>query len=67
MKFALANGPAHTGHHWPNLHVPALLALWWRRARERRELLQMNDHDLHDIALTRTDAQQESAKPFWKE
>jgi uncharacterized protein YjiS (DUF1127 family) len=67
MKFALATGSAHTGFHWPGFHPTALLALWWRRARERNELMQMNDHDLHDLALTRSDVQRESSKPFWKE
>ena len=35
------------------------------RARSRYELSIMNDRELHDIGLTRTDAANECDKPFW--
>jgi uncharacterized protein YjiS (DUF1127 family) len=51
----------------PTFSVRGLLTRWLRRVRERRELMQMSDHDLSDIAITRTDAWREAEKPFWKD
>jgi uncharacterized protein YjiS (DUF1127 family) len=44
----------------------ACLTLWRRRAHERRELLQMNELQRHDIGITRVDAWREVNKPFWR-
>ena len=44
----------------------ALVALWRRRAQERRSLAGMNDRLLRDIGLTRLDAARECGKPFWR-
>ena len=52
-------GPALRG-------LSSLLRLWWQRSRERRQLALLTDRDLHDLALTRIDAQREARKPFWK-
>lgn len=42
------------------------LMVWQRNSRSRRELLSLNAYQLKDIGLTRADALQEAAKPFWK-
>ena len=55
----VAPGPALRG-------LSSLLRLWWQRSRERRQLALLTDRDLHDLALTRIDAQQEARKPFWR-
>ena len=55
----LGTGPALRG-------LSSLLRLWWQRSRERRQLALLTDRDLHDLALTRIDAQREARKPFWK-
>jgi uncharacterized protein YjiS (DUF1127 family) len=39
---------------------------WKRRIEERRELMTLDDRMLHDIGLSRTDAEKEARKPFWK-
>lgn len=39
---------------------------WLGRTRERRELAQMSERELHDISLTRCDAAVEIEKPFWR-
>jgi uncharacterized protein YjiS (DUF1127 family) len=39
---------------------------WLDRARQRRELRELNDHMLRDIGLSRADAWAESEKPFWR-
>jgi uncharacterized protein YjiS (DUF1127 family) len=44
----------------------ALVREWRRRARGRRELAALSDRCLHDIGLTRYDAQREARKPFWR-
>jgi uncharacterized protein YjiS (DUF1127 family) len=41
------------------------VALWWQRGRSRRVLATLDDHCLHDIGISRADAQVESEKPFW--
>jgi len=38
-----------------------------RRARSRRELRQLSNHDLQDIGRSRADAEFEALKPFWRE
>lgn len=43
----------------------ARLALWIRRARERRQLLEMSEIQRRDIGVTRLDICREVNKPFW--
>ena len=43
------------------------LAYEWRdRTRQRRTMLRLDDHLLHDIGLSRTDVEVEASKPFWR-
>lgn len=39
--------------------------MWLHRAYSRNELRTLSDRDLRDIGVTRIDARQEYAKPFW--
>lgn len=41
------------------------LALWHQRARERTALLQLGEHELRDIGLTRAQAAHLAKKPLW--
>ena len=41
------------------------VARWWRTRRERRQLLELSDHMLRDVGLTRAEARDEAARPFW--
>jgi uncharacterized protein YjiS (DUF1127 family) len=43
-----------------------LVAVWERRARERRTLSEMSEHMLKDLGISRVDARRESEKPFWR-
>ncbi len=51
--------------------LPALLrllrvpALWCTRARERRQLAELEDHSLADIGVTRDAALREARRPPW--
>jgi len=56
-----------------NNHGQGLLALlsdtlhtWRDRVRQRRELAQWTDRDLHDVGLSRSDITYEAEKPFWR-
>ena len=44
----------------------ALIGLWRRRSRERRELAAMSGRALQDIGITRWHACSEANKPFWR-
>ena len=39
---------------------------WMERSRQRRALAELDDRLLRDIGLTREDARQECANPYWK-
>ncbi|MGO4127282.1 DUF1127 domain-containing protein [Inquilinus sp. YAF38] len=41
-------------------------SLWLRRARTRRQLDSLSDHELRDLGLDRGDAVVEARKPFWR-
>jgi uncharacterized protein YjiS (DUF1127 family) len=40
--------------------------LMYQRTRQRRALLERDDHLLSDIGLSRDEAAREARKPFWK-
>ncbi|HTQ34888.1 MAG TPA: DUF1127 domain-containing protein [Stellaceae bacterium] len=50
-----------------HFHPLATLREWRRRAQSRRQLLDFSDLMLHDIGITRADAEFIASKPFWKE
>ena len=39
---------------------------WQERLRNRRELAQWTDRDLHDVGLSWSDVAHEAQKPFWR-
>lgn len=43
-----------------------LLMLWQKRASERHALFMLDDRALQDIGLSRTEAEREAGKPFWR-
>ena len=56
-----------------NRHGSGLLAklsetlhVWRDRQRQRRELAQWTDRDLHDVGLSWSDIVHEAEKPFWR-
>ncbi|MDH3474578.1 MAG: DUF1127 domain-containing protein [Rhodospirillales bacterium] len=62
------------GRRWPRSFSPlglvagifACLLVWQDRASQRYALAVLDDHQLRDIGLTRSDVARESAKPFWR-
>ena len=51
--------------HRVALYIVTTLHVWQGRARQRRELQQLDDRMLKDIGLTRADVEREVNKPFW--
>jgi uncharacterized protein YjiS (DUF1127 family) len=49
---------------WSNLQT--VFAKWWHRIRFRYELERLNDRELADMGMTRTDAFNETQKSFWQ-
>jgi len=40
--------------------------LWQERAAQRAHLASLDDHRLKDLGISRAEAVQEAAKPFWR-
>ncbi|WGW02202.1 DUF1127 domain-containing protein [Tropicibacter oceani] len=51
----------------PRLHLAPLAAIlrWQAVARQRRALARLDDAALRDVGLSREEARQEAARPFW--
>jgi len=47
--------------------VSGLAATWQRRARQRAELAELSDLELHDLPVSRDAAEFEMRKPFWRD
>ena len=43
-----------------------MLRLWRRRARDRRQLMELSDYMLKDIGITRDEREIEISRPFWR-
>ena len=39
---------------------------WLQVAHQRKQLADLDDHLLHDLGISRTQAHLEATKPFWK-
>lgn len=54
-------------HRWGLVEqVSDTLHTWCVRVRQRRELAQWTDRDLHDVGLSWSDVALEVKKPFWR-
>ena len=49
------------------LNLWRTLEIWQVRARQRRDLLDLDDRLLRDIGINRAVAEREASKPFWVE
>lgn len=50
----------------PLRRVLLVLRLWQQRARTRRQLAALDDHQLADIGISRSERIEELEKPFWR-
>jgi uncharacterized protein YjiS (DUF1127 family) len=57
-----------TNHHGREVlaQLGQILQIWRDRSRQRRELAQWTDRDLHDVGLSWSDIAREAEKPFWR-
>ena len=46
--------------------VEETVHVWRERHRQRQELAQWTDRDLHDVGVSRSDIVNETEKPFWR-
>jgi uncharacterized protein YjiS (DUF1127 family) len=55
-------------HHEPGVfaQLSETIHVWRDRQRQRRELAQWSDRDLHDVGLSWSDIVHEAEKPFWR-
>jgi uncharacterized protein YjiS (DUF1127 family) len=55
-------------HHEPGVfaQLSGTIHVWRDRQRQRRELAQWSDRDLHDVGLSWSDIVHEAEKPFWR-
>lgn len=42
------------------------VGMWNDRSRQRRHLLELSDHLLRDIGVTRAEVEAGAGKPFWR-
>ena len=73
IRMSLPVALAPSASDWPFLRwldwllsSPAICRRLYRRQIERRQLLELDDHLLDDIGLTREQAQDIGSRPFWK-
>jgi uncharacterized protein YjiS (DUF1127 family) len=57
-----------TNHHGHGLwaQIRETFHVWRVRRRQRYELSQWTDRDLHDVGLSWSDIVHEAEKPFWR-
>ena len=48
------------------IQIAEAFLAWHDRARQRRALMELGDHMLRDIGISRADACREAARPFWR-
>jgi uncharacterized protein YjiS (DUF1127 family) len=63
--------PSRVEHGGPRIRFAIaacarLAASWIDRARQRRALAEMDDRLLSDIGVSRSEAEREIEKPFWR-
>jgi uncharacterized protein YjiS (DUF1127 family) len=65
MSLSIDAVRSHRLPHWNELRAAFIESR--ERARSRRALLSLDDRELWDMGLTRTDARYEAHKPFWQD
>jgi uncharacterized protein YjiS (DUF1127 family) len=68
MKMSILSHESMINHHGSGVlaQLSEQLHVWRDRRRQRRELAQWTDRDLHDVGLSWSDIVNEAEKPFWR-
>jgi uncharacterized protein YjiS (DUF1127 family) len=62
-----ARRPLHRTRWWAAVVVPVdAVRTWVARERSRRALAALDDHQLRDIGLSRSEIWHQCSKPFWR-
>jgi uncharacterized protein YjiS (DUF1127 family) len=64
MSLGITVGRLRSFACWSNLQ--AVFTKWRHRIRTRYDLERLNERELADMGMTRTDAFNETQKPFWE-
>jgi len=60
----------HVGMRIPyisTVKIKKTIRIFYLRFRQRRQLLEMSEHALKDIGVTRSEVIEEASKPFWEQ
>jgi uncharacterized protein YjiS (DUF1127 family) len=63
---SMRSGPALWGPRLTLLRLARIAGAMIGRARQRRVLETLDDHQLHDLGVTRAEALREAWRPFWR-
>jgi uncharacterized protein YjiS (DUF1127 family) len=68
MKMSICSHESMINHHGSGLlaQIGETIHIWRDRQRQRRELAQWTERDLHDVGLSWSDIVHEAEKPFWR-
>jgi uncharacterized protein YjiS (DUF1127 family) len=73
IEISLPVQPIEAEPNWPFLRwldwlltLPSVVHYLHKRQRGRRELLELDEHLLDDIGLTREKAEEIASRPFWR-
>jgi len=59
--------PATFSHGGLAASIAHTLSVWRTRIRDRQRFAALEQRDLRDLGLSRTDVEHELAKPFWRD
>jgi uncharacterized protein YjiS (DUF1127 family) len=68
MKMSIHSHQSMINHHGSGILVQLseTFHVWRERHRQRRELAQWTDRDMHDVGISWSDVAHEVEKPFWR-
>jgi uncharacterized protein YjiS (DUF1127 family) len=68
MKMSTLSHQSMINHHGSGFlaQLSEKVHVWRERQRQRRELAQWTDRELHDVGLSWSDIVHEAEKPFWR-
>jgi uncharacterized protein YjiS (DUF1127 family) len=68
MNMSIYSHQPMINHHGSGFwaQVEETIHTWRERIRNRQELAQWSERDLHDVGISRSDIIYETEKPFWR-
>jgi uncharacterized protein YjiS (DUF1127 family) len=68
MNMSIYSHQSMINHHGSGIfaQLSDTFHVWRERRRQRRELAQWTDRDMHDVGISWSDVAHEVEKPFWR-